>query len=326
MGGDAQQLGQAAGPHHVGLQDVDGPALDQPAEAVAGIFMLAGGEARGGQGALQQAVALDVVGVQHLLPPMDAEIGAGGGQLDGVGHVERHVAVDHQREVRPHGGAVPGQELAVRPHPAAAVGGAVRQRHLAAPEAHALGLRGQGPGAVEAQLRLGPAADQLVDRLLPDLADQVPQRQVDHADGGQRQPLAAVEHAGAEHLVPQQVQVARVGADQEAAEMLLDQPAGRRAAEAGGEADAALVVLDLDQDRAQHVDAPAQPRRLVGRIARHRVGDQRVDDPVAALLAVIVAAVPGAFDQMGADVGDARCGHDGVRRVAGTASASAGRH
>jgi len=61
-------------------------------------------------------------------------------------------------------------------------------------------------------------------------------------------------------------------------------------------------LSERDQHRAEHVDAPADARGLVLGITRHRIGDQAVDDPVAALLAVIVAAVAGAFDQMGADV------------------------
>ena len=40
--GDAQQFGHAADPHHVRLQDVERALLDQPAEAVAGVFVLAG--------------------------------------------------------------------------------------------------------------------------------------------------------------------------------------------------------------------------------------------------------------------------------------------
>ena len=39
--------------------------------------------------------------------------------------------------------------------------------------------------------------------------------------------------------------------------MVLDQPERRRPAETGGDAGRAELGLDLDDDRAQHADAPA---------------------------------------------------------------------
>src|SRR6185437_2071361 len=43
VGADTQQFGEPTDPHHIGLQDVDGAFLDQPAETEAGIFVLASG-------------------------------------------------------------------------------------------------------------------------------------------------------------------------------------------------------------------------------------------------------------------------------------------
>ena len=55
--GNAQQFLSAADPHHIGLQDIDEAFVDQPAEAVAGIFMLAGRPFQRGVRLLDFAIA-----------------------------------------------------------------------------------------------------------------------------------------------------------------------------------------------------------------------------------------------------------------------------
>ena len=79
--------------------------------------------------------------------------------------------------------------------------------------------------------------------------------------------------------------------------MLLDQISGGLAAGGHREADRAVLGLDLDDQRAEHVDAEALPRLAVFRIAAHRRGDVVVD-PVAVALVVIVGAA--AADDEGA--------------------------
>ena len=59
---DAQQLGHAPDPHNVRLHDIERPLLDQPAEAVAGVFMLAGGPFERRMRLLDLPIAFDVVG------------------------------------------------------------------------------------------------------------------------------------------------------------------------------------------------------------------------------------------------------------------------
>ena len=53
---------------------------------------------------------------------------------------------------------------------------AMRQRHLGAPEAQILHRIGGRSGAVKADLFVAFAADQVVDRLVAQLADQIPER------------------------------------------------------------------------------------------------------------------------------------------------------
>jgi hypothetical protein len=71
---------------------------------------------------------------------------------------------------------------------------------------------------------------------------------------------------------------------------------GRLAAGGHREADRAVLGLDLDDQRAQHVDAEALARLAIFRIARHRRGDVIVD-PVAFALVVIIG--PAAADDIG---------------------------
>ena len=129
----------------------------------------------------------------------------------------------------------------------------VRAGDLGAAEAELLGDVGARRGAVHGQPLLGLAAQQRVHRLAAQVAEQVPQRQVDRRDRLQRQPLAPVVGGGAPHLVPHELEIAGVLALDEAAEVVLDDVAARLAG--GGDADAARAVARTARD---------QLRRAVG--------------------------------------------------------------
>ena len=96
---------------------------------------------------------------------------------------------------------------------------------------------------------------------------------------------------------------------EEAREMLLDDAARRLAAGGHREADRAVVGLDLDDERAEHVDAEALAALAVLGVLRHRRGDMVVD-PVAGALVVIVGAA--AADHRRAHVPDPRHTHSGA--------------
>lgn len=256
-GRHAEQLGQAAEPHDVWLDDVQVAALDQLPEAVSAVLMLTGGELEGRVCALDLRKAIRVIGRQALLPPVDVEVLALFGNLNCVRHVERHVAVHHEREVRADGFAVLAQELDILLEPRVPLLGTVRKGHLGAPKAHGLGGRGLGSCAVKIEALLGGAADEAVDGLVAQLAKEIPQRQVDDGDDGDGETFATVEHGPAVHLLKEQVCVAWVGANQESLKVLVDEPAARRTAEARREAHGSVAGLDLDQKGAQDIDAPA---------------------------------------------------------------------
>ena len=76
----------------------------------------------------------------------------------------------------------------------------MRQRHFPTPESHPLGLGRQGSRKVERDILLGTTADHLVDGFTADLAEKVPDGEVDDGDGGKCEALSAVEHGSFKHL------------------------------------------------------------------------------------------------------------------------------
>ena len=189
----------------------------------------------------------------------------------------------------------------------------VVQGHLAADETHLLRQIGPGAGGVEGELVADRAAEQVVDRLLPDSAEQVVQGEVDGADDVEHQPFATVEEGGPPHLVPDLLDVGDQRALEETGQVPLDDPGSGLPRGRDPEPDRAVIGLHLDHQGAEHVDAEAAAALVIARIARHRGGDVVVD-PVVALLIVVVRA-PARADGEGADVGDPRRAHDCSPRV-----------
>lgn len=70
---DLEQFCQTTHPHDVGLDDVKVTAFDELAESVTGVFVLAGGELHSGVGFLEESVAVEVIGAQTLLPPVNVD-------------------------------------------------------------------------------------------------------------------------------------------------------------------------------------------------------------------------------------------------------------
>ncbi|MNE13287.1 hypothetical protein D3C80_1061170 [compost metagenome] len=181
------------------------------------------------------------------------------------------------------------------------------QGHLAADEAQFLGFVGARAGGVEGQLVAHRPAQHGEDRLLTQAAQQVPQRQIDAGDGVHHQTLAAVILGREIHLVPDLLDLGRIAPFQEAGQVLLDDIGGGFAAGRDGEADHAVVGLDLDDQGAQNIDAEAAAALAVLGVLGHRRGDVIVD-PVAVALIVIVGAAARAvvFHNKCADVFDFR--------------------
>ena len=191
---DLQQLRQPTAPHDVRLDDIDVAALDQLAEPVAAVFVLAGREFHGGMSAFQEGVPVEVVGGEAFFPPVDVQMRAFRDELDRVGHVERHVAVHAKREVGTHGLAVRGQEGDVCAHSGGAFARTVGEGHFCGGEAEGGGGGRGGTGAVEVEAGAGCAADELVDGLVADFAEEIPEGKVDDGDYGDGEAFAAVEH------------------------------------------------------------------------------------------------------------------------------------
>lgn len=194
--GDLEELGHTTEPHNIGLDDVEVTALDELAEAVAGELMLTGGELDGGVGALQQGVAVEVIGRKALLPPVNVQANglAALDQLDSVGDSKRHVAVDTKGEIGSDAGSLQTQVLDVLQETLGALVRAVGQSDLGSDEAHGPGGRRLRTSAVEIQSLPSGTADHLVDGLVANLTQEIPDGQVNDRDHGYGQTLAAIEH------------------------------------------------------------------------------------------------------------------------------------
>jgi hypothetical protein len=163
----------------------------------------------------------------------------------------------------------------------------VVQRHFPADESHFTGEVWPCTCGIKLQLVPHRTAQQLVHRLLPHLAQQIPQGQIHPGDGVEHQALASVKQGAVVHLVPDALDIADFGPFHETRQMALDDESCRLAACSHGKADIAGAVLNLHHQRAQHIDAKAASALPVGRVFGHRRGDVVVN-PVAIGLIVII--------------------------------------
>ena len=93
--------------------------------------------------------------------------------LDGVGHGERHVAIQHQRKVVTDFLAPPLEESHILSQALITSSGTVRTRDLGTHKAHLLGKVGAGGRAVHRQTVLGLASKQRVDGLVADQSKKI---------------------------------------------------------------------------------------------------------------------------------------------------------
>ena len=149
-----------------------------------------------------------------------------------------------------------------------------------------------GPCGVELKFLSDRAAEELIDGLLPDLAEQVIESEVNGTDCVEDDPLAAIEEGREVHLVPDALDIGHQRALKEARQVLLDDPGTDLTGGGDAEADGAIGGLNLNDEGTQDVDTKASAAVRVARVLRHRGGDVVVD-PVVPLLVVVVGAAFG---------------------------------
>ena len=92
--------------------------------------------------------------------------------------------------------------------------------------------------------------------------------------------------------------------------MVLDQPARRHSARTRGHTDRTILGLDLDHDGPKGANAPAGAFLAVFGIARHRVGNQAVNQPMRRATLLEIGAARGIGGHAGhADFLDAESCH-----------------
>eukprot|EP00966_Prymnesium_polylepis_P042979 998615-Prymnesium_polylepis.1 len=143
-------------------------------------------------------------------------------------------------------------------------------------EPHLLDEIGPRGRRVAGDALLGLATEQVVDGLVLDLPEQIPERDVDGGDGVHGEALARVVDRGAPHLLPDVRDVAHALALHEHGEVLLYHEARRFAAGGGADADQAVGLLHLHHDRWHARHAPRAAALAVPREACHRIRDRRM--------------------------------------------------
>ncbi len=93
----------------------------------------------------------------------------------------------------------------------------------------------------------------MINRLLSQLSQQIPQRKVDATDCVQREALAPIEERRQKHLFPDLLDVRSVCANKKPGEMPLDDPRSGLAARRHGKARHAILCFDLYNQCAQNV-------------------------------------------------------------------------
>lgn len=99
--------------------------------------------------------------------------------------IERHVTVDHDWEIRSDLLPMSLEELDVLPQSNMSIGRTMGQRNFTSPEPELLGDFRLGPGQVQGDILLGSTTDHLVDGLFSDLAEKIPDGEIDDRDGGE---------------------------------------------------------------------------------------------------------------------------------------------
>src|SRR5262245_47231279 len=292
-GGDADAFRQAAGDREVGLQDVGAALLGDLAEVVARELALPGRD-RHRRRAADLGEADLVVGRHRFLEPVEILILHHPAERLGLGHGPRAVRVGHELDVRPQrsarGAHAGGRPVGLAVHHADAHLDRAKPALLHVAEELVADPRLVGPasGRVRGHARGAPAAEQTPDRRAQRLAEDVPERQVDAGDGGDREPapselrqhVTAVEGITLTRRVvqdlPQPADVARILTDEERGEVTVDdggQTVGRgRAADAGlrlAPAHEPGVRVDLDDHGVERRDRAEVARVLALRRARH---------------------------------------------------------
>ena len=260
--GDLVHRGDATAPTHIGLQDVDRLVPDEVGETVMGVLMLAAGNPRAADFAHQSFITRQVVGRERFLDAVELH------PLESPGHLERvldvvpaRVAVDHQGILGTDLFAQSLQPLDDPLHAFATFHHAFLDRSLEMP--HALVQAGLKHGLVQRRLVHGNfflrrATEQPVNGLAGEFTENVPQGVVDSAQRHHKYSAPAVGVARGVHLVPEHLDVERIGPDQQMAQVPANDFGRHAAAGAQAESCDALIGFDHHHRRADELgEGPA---------------------------------------------------------------------
>src|SRR3954447_10362308 len=262
---DVLAFGDTAGRANIRLHDVHRLAHDRVAKAPAGEFVLAAGH-RHIERAGHFDVTVDILRRDRLLEPFDVEFLQLAAEPDRGRYAEAMIGVDHQLDVGANGISHRLDALKI------AIDRAEPDLHLDRLEA--LGDISGGfldrfvdqplhvgeikSGGIAIHLAAERAANQLVDRLVARLADDVPERDVDAADCGDRHTLRPVILDSVIEVLPDHLDIEGIAADHARRQLAVDEGFGDRGgAVAFAPADNPVICLDFDETSAAGFVQPA---------------------------------------------------------------------
>ena len=196
-----------------------------------------------------------------------------GAHADGIGGIPTHVGIRHEVDVRPHGSADSAYQVQVLAHALVARGGSVAEPLFHRTEALSNQFRGLPRQLLEVSVRiqaagvdrnplLGLPAQQVVERLARSLAANIPEGDIDGADGLQHQAFASIVERAAVHALPEQFHVEGAVSQHQRFQVLLDDERGGAAAHPHA-ADAIQPLVGADAHQHGEDGTAAKTRRAV---------------------------------------------------------------
>mmetsp|Transcript_6319 Transcript_6319/g.11299 ORF Transcript_6319/g.11299 Transcript_6319/m.11299 type:complete len:295 (+) Transcript_6319:539-1423(+) len=272
---DTPCLSDSTKPGNIWLEDVRSLLIDELLEAPARIFMFTCSEhqAQIASSLHNLLVAVILVRWQEFLHPSEVQVRLGDTacKRDAVWHSESHVTIEHQREALSNKLSGLLAELDALVEALRAILGTEGARYLAAHESKLLANIWAGCRGVHGQDCFGGSTKKHVHWFIAELSKQVPKREVHCRDGLDGKTFPTVVDSGSKHLVPHELNVARILALTKAAQMVFHDVAASLATNGDSNAAGAIISLNLNDHAAHGIDSPGLSMPLVRWVNRHGV-------------------------------------------------------
>ena len=247
-GGNAASIGKAAGPCEIRLKNVSCVIAEKFAKTVDGRFMLTAGNARAADLLAEPGVTIDIIGKDRFFEEVETGLGNALGKLDRVRHVPGAKGIKHQERILTDALARFENVLHVGAHSITAGAEVDKVGQFDSTKAELQTVLDIVAGVVTGNAIPVLATEQPVDGEAGPLAGDVPKREIDSAHGLHYNTTATVEGGGGKELIPEQLDIRCIGADEEAAEVGFNNVARGGTAATHTVSGDAFLCTDLDEN------------------------------------------------------------------------------